>query len=100
MKIIKGTRKRIQRIHGTILILIGMAFTINSTIGTYLGIGNFSFLQENEFALVGLFQAYLLMAIIGIATKDRRLCVIDETLYSLGEFDEVRLIIEMGPLRF
>ncbi len=61
------TRKRILRIHGSILILVGIALTINSTAGTYLGIGKLSFLQDNEFALVGLFQAYLLMAIIGIA---------------------------------
>jgi len=67
MTIKEETRKKILRIHGSILILIGIALTVNSTIGTYLGIGKFSFLQDNEFALVGLFQAYLLMAIIGVA---------------------------------
>jgi len=61
------TRKKILRIHGSILILIGVALTVKSTIGTYIGVGLFSFLQDNEFALVGLFQAYLLMAIIGIS---------------------------------
>ena len=48
------------------LIVIGIALTVNSTLGTYLGIGKFSFLQDNELALIGLFQAYLLMAIIGL----------------------------------
>ncbi len=67
MTIKKETRKKILRIHGSILILIGIALTVNSTLGTYLGIGKFSFLQNNEFALVGLFQAYLLMSIIGVA---------------------------------
>jgi len=67
MEINVRNRKRILRVHGTILILIGAALTVNSTIGTYLGVGKFDFLQENEFALVGLFQAYLLMAIIGAA---------------------------------
>ena len=67
MTIIKETRKKILRIYGSILILICIALTVNSTIGTYLGVGKFSFLQNNEFALVGLFQAYLLMSIIGIA---------------------------------
>ena len=67
MTIKEETRKKVLRIHGSILILIGIALTINSTIGTYVGVGIFSFLQDNEFALVGLFQAYLLMAIIGVA---------------------------------
>ncbi len=67
MSIKEETRKKILRIHGSILILIGIALTVNSTLGTYLGIGKFSFLQDNEFALVGLFQAYLLMSIIGVA---------------------------------
>ena len=67
MTIKEETRKKILRIHGSILILIGIALTVNSTVGTYLGVGKFSFLQDNEFALVGLFQAYLLMAIIGVA---------------------------------
>ncbi len=62
----KKIRKKLLRVHGSILIFIGVALTINSTIGTYLGIGIFSFLQKNEFALIGLFQAYLLMAVIGI----------------------------------
>ena len=67
MTIKEETRKKIVRIHGSILILIGLALTATSTIGTYLGVGKFTFLQEKEFALVGLFQAYLLMAVIGVA---------------------------------
>jgi len=63
----EDTRKKILRIHGSILIVIGIALTVNATIGTYLGVGKFSFLGDNEFALVGLFQAYLLMAIIGVS---------------------------------
>ena len=61
------TRKIILRVHGTILLLVGVALTVNSLLGRYRGIGNLKFLQENELGLVGLFQAYLLMAIIGIA---------------------------------
>ncbi len=67
MTIKEETRKKILRIHGSILIVIGIALTVNATIGTYLGVGKFSFLKDNEFALVGLFQAYLLMAIIGVS---------------------------------
>ena len=61
------TRKIILRVHGTLLLLVGVALTVNSTLGAYRGIGILKFLQENEFGLVGLFQAYLLMAILGIA---------------------------------
>jgi len=61
------TRKKILRIHGSIIIVIGIALTVNATTGTYLGVGKFSFLKDNELALVGLFQAYLLMAIIGVS---------------------------------
>ena len=50
------TRKNILRIHGSILIVIGIALTVNATIGTYLGVGKFNFLKDNELALVGLFQ--------------------------------------------
>lgn len=67
MTIKEETRKKVLRIHGSILIVIGIALAANATIGTYLGVGNFSFLKDNEFALVGLFQAYLLMAIIGVS---------------------------------
>ena len=67
MTIKEKTRKKILRIHGSILIVIGIALTVNATIGTYLGVGKFSFLMDNELALVGLFQAYLLMAIIGVS---------------------------------
>ena len=67
MTIKEKTRKKILRIHGSILIVIGIALTVNAVIGTYLGVGKFSFLMDNEFALVGLFQAYLLMAIIGVS---------------------------------
>ncbi len=58
-------RKRILRVHGTILVLLGLGLTTNATIGTFRGIGVFHFLQENHLAMVGLSQAYLLMAIIG-----------------------------------
>ena len=62
----QNIRKKVLSVHGTILLLIGGALTVNSTLGAFMGIGVFSFLQENELALVGLFQAYLLMAIIGL----------------------------------
>ena len=60
------TRKAILRTHGTIIMLIGVAMAVNSTIGTSRGTGIFDFLHENPLAHVGLLQAYLLMAIIGL----------------------------------
>jgi len=59
-------RKRILRIHGTFLIVAGVTLAINSTIGTFAGFGPLKFLQDEPFGLVGLFQAYLLIAIIGM----------------------------------
>jgi len=92
MTIKEGTRKKILRIHGSILILIGIALTVNSTIGTYLGIGKFSFLQDNEFALVGLFQAYLLMAIIGVALW------IGTTTTGIRKFHIIGVLAHFPPL--
>lgn len=58
-------RKKLLRVHGTLAIVLGVALTINSSLGTFWGIGIFKFLQQNPFGLVGLFQAYLLMSVIG-----------------------------------
>ena len=63
----KNFRKQLLRVHGTLAIVLGIALTVNSTLGTFLGIGTFKFLQQNPFGLVGLFQAYLLIAVIGFA---------------------------------
>ncbi|MCH8329995.1 MAG: hypothetical protein IH946_01220 [Bacteroidetes bacterium] len=60
-------RKLILRIHGSFIIFLGIALTANSMVGTFLGVGKFAFLSEMPFALVGLMQAYLLIAVIGIA---------------------------------
>ncbi|MBA3663775.1 MAG: hypothetical protein H0W61_06150 [Bacteroidetes bacterium] len=59
-------RKIILRTHGTLLIVMGIAIGIYSTIGTLYGIGNFAFLHENRLGHVGLLQAYELAALTGI----------------------------------
>lgn len=60
------TRKIILKIHGTIALLAGTAFAIVSTIGMMYGVGIFKFLQQNKLGHIGLFQAYVLFALIGV----------------------------------
>jgi len=60
------TRKNILRIHGTLLILIGLAASINATIGARFNLGTYNFLFSNKVAYIGLLQAYLLAVLTGI----------------------------------
>ncbi len=62
----ENTRKIILRVHGTLLVVMGIAISIYSTIGMLYGIGNFSFLQADRLGHVGLLQAYELAALTGI----------------------------------
>jgi hypothetical protein len=59
-------RKYILRIHGTLLILVGIAASINATLGAGYGMGSYTFLQHNEVGYIGLLQAYLLALLTGI----------------------------------
>ena len=59
-------RKKILKIHGTVAIVAGTFFSITSTIGMSCGIGPFGMLQENKMGHVGLMQAYMLFALIGV----------------------------------
>ncbi len=59
-------RRRILRIHGTFLFILTIAATANTLIGWSLGKGPYALWHEQQFAAAGLFQAYLLMFIIGI----------------------------------
>jgi len=60
-------RHRILRIHGTFLFLLTIAATVNTMVGWSLGTGPYALWHEQQFAAAGLFQAYLLMFVIGIA---------------------------------
>ncbi|MBM4166360.1 MAG: hypothetical protein FJ218_05525 [Ignavibacteria bacterium] len=62
----ENTRKKILRIHGTLLIVMGVAMAINCTIGMMQGIGLYKFLQTDKMGHVGLYQAYLLAGLIGV----------------------------------
>jgi hypothetical protein len=57
-------RRRLLRIHGSILVLVALASAIATTIGRVTGTGPFGFMRPDPMVWVGLIQAYLLMAII------------------------------------
>ncbi|HZG76272.1 MAG TPA: hypothetical protein VEZ72_10485 [Paenibacillus sp.] len=57
----------VLRSHGTFLIGLTACMLVLSTIGLYRGTGPFAFLQPNPMIDVGLFQAYALMMVVGIA---------------------------------
>jgi hypothetical protein len=57
-------RRRLLRIHGTILLLVALASAVATTIGRVTGTGPFGFMRQDPMVWVGLIQAYLLMGII------------------------------------
>jgi hypothetical protein len=57
-------RRRLLRVHGTILILVALGSAGVTTVGWMTGTGLFGFMQQNPMVWVGLIQAYLLMTII------------------------------------
>jgi hypothetical protein len=57
-------RRRLLRIHGTILTVVALASAVATTIGRVTGAGPFGFMRQDPMIWVGLIQAYLLMAII------------------------------------
>jgi hypothetical protein len=59
-------RRRLLRIHGTILMLVALGSAVATTIGWRTGTGLFGFMQQNPMVWVGLIQAYLLMSIIAV----------------------------------
>src|SRR5438874_5256403 len=59
-------RRRLLRVHGTILILVALGSAVATTRGRMTGAGLFGFMQQNPMAWVGLIQAYLLMTIIAV----------------------------------
>lgn len=61
-----GVRKKILRIHGLILMTLGVLMPLNLLVGTYLKKGVFSFMQPLEVGVGALFLAYLLVGFNGI----------------------------------
>ena len=63
----KRYSKRVLRVHGTAIVILGIALTVVGWIGTYHGAGVMAMLKEQPLAYIGLFQAYLLMSTLGVA---------------------------------
>ena len=59
-------RRRLLRIHGTILTLVALTSAVATTMGWLSGTGPFGFMQQSPMVWVGLIQAYLLMTIIAV----------------------------------
>jgi hypothetical protein len=59
-------RRRLLRIHGTILTLVALSSAVATTFGWMTGSGPFGFMQESPMVWVMGTQAYLLMAIIAV----------------------------------
>ena len=59
-------RRWLLRTHGTVLTLVALGSAVATTIGWMTGTGLFGFMQQNPMVLVGLIQAYLLMAIVAV----------------------------------
>ena len=86
-------RRRILRIHGTFLFFLTVAATVNTMVGWSLGKGVYALWHEQQFAAAGLFQAYLLMFVIGIVLW------LGSTQQShLWKWDLIGLLAHLPPL--
>lgn len=86
-------RRRILRIHGTFLFVLTVAATINTMVGWSLGKGLYALWHEQQFAAAGLFQAYLLMFVIGIV-----LWLGSNQPRDLWKWDLIGLLAHLPPL--
>lgn len=86
-------RRRILRIHGTFLFFLTIAVTINTMVGWAFGKGLYALWHEQQFAAVGLFQAYLLMFVVGIV-----LWVGSTQQKDLWKWDLIGLLAHLPPL--
>jgi preprotein translocase subunit Sss1 len=57
--------KRILKIHGITLLLLGSVMTMQTILGSFKGIGPLKFIYADPLRSVGLFEAYLLAAFSG-----------------------------------
>ena len=87
------SRRRILRIHGTFLFFLTLAATVNTMVGWLYGTGLYALWHEQQFAAVGLFQAYLLMFVVGIV-----LWVGSTQQTDLWKWDLIGLLAHVPPL--
>ena len=86
-------RRKILRIHGSFLLVLTVINTIATMIGWAVGKGPFALWQEEPFAPVGLFQAYLIMFVIGLA-----LWFGSNQERDLAKWDLIGLLAHLPPL--
>jgi len=86
-------RHRILRVHGTFLLVLTVIVTIITMIGWKFGKGPFALWQEEQFAAVGLVQAYLLMFVVGIV-----LWLGSSLPSDLWKWDLIGLLAHLPPL--
>src|SRR5215510_4786941 len=86
-------RRRVLRIHGTFLFLLTIAATINTMVGWASGKGLYALWHEQQFAAAGLFQAYLLMFVVGIV-----LWIGSTQQRDLWKWDLIGLLAHLPPL--
>jgi len=86
-------RRRVLRIHGTFLFFLTTAVTINTMVGWAFGKGLYALWHEQQFAAVGLFQAYLLMFVVGIV-----LWIGSTQQKDLWKWDLIGLLAHLPPL--
>lgn len=58
--------KRVLKTHGILLMILGSTMTLQTIIGYQKGNGVLSFLESESLRAVGLFEAYLLAAYLGL----------------------------------
>jgi len=86
-------RRKILRVHGSFLLVLTLINTILTMTGWALGKGPFALWQEEPFAPVGLFQAYLIMFVIGLA-----LWLGSNQERDLAKWDLIGLLAHLPPL--
>jgi len=86
-------RRRVLRVHGTFLFFLTIAATINTMVGWASGKGLYALWHEQQFAAVGLFQAYLLMFVVGIV-----LWMGSNQPRDLWKWDLIGLLAHLPPL--
>jgi len=86
-------RRRILRVHGSFLMILTVLNTIGAMIGWAQGKGPFALWHEIPFAAVGLFQAYLIMFVVGLA-----LWFGSNQERGLAKWDLIGLLAHLPPL--
>jgi hypothetical protein len=69
INIMAKLRGNVTQIHGTFIIVLGLVLGVYINTVPYTGWGFYGFLQNDQFAVAGLSQAYLLMAVIGLMLR-------------------------------